>query len=59
MVESERHRPKWVGSTPKQWDSIADKTFCVDYTRTSDDGEYWRLISTKAINNQLMTLSRR
>lgn len=59
IIGSERHRPKWVGSTPKQWDSIADKTFCVDYTRTNNNEEYWRMISTKAISNQLITLSRK
>ena len=35
-IEKDAHRPKSIGLRSKQWDSIANKTFCLDFTKTSN-----------------------
>ena len=37
ILENSKYRPKFMGNSQKLWDSIADKTFCVDFSRTKDE----------------------
>lgn len=34
ILENEKNRPRCKNNNAKIWDSIANKTICVDYTKT-------------------------
>ena len=49
-LENEKQRPRAKNSNSKVWDSIADKTICIDYTVTKGLSEVMKVHLTKSID---------